>query len=253
MAKIDDKIQDKQIRILHKEITKLSIRRRSLQITDADVRNQLTVFYGSFSTKLLDNTDLSTNNTFADAYNRHVVIDVLTLNTPGSIEVSGNIIDKKTGLIISGNEIFKISKVGRFMTNKHYIGEVTVTGLEGIATTIDAYAADFMNFDRSNFTIKDIHFSFMPDRNNYNIQLNIYKVDKDGHVTRAFIKNFASNDTHKFADNGKIGSFKEAINIEFEGTKNEGFYIVFSEKDDTEDDMKNISTVSLFMNIEQQS
>lgn len=247
---IKDKIQFKKIAEIY-NIIKSQKRNTSLQIVDTDISNRLGVYYGNFSDKFIDNQDLSINRTFPNAYNRHIVIDMLSLHQVGSINITGNSYNKETGIISPYSEEIEIKEVGRVMTKKTFIGNVTIKPINNIQGTIDAYATQFMNFNNKDFTIKDIFFSFKPDRSNYNIKLSVYKVDGNGNNTIAFIKNFKNNDDFIFASNSNIGAYKRKLNLVFKGTKNEGFYIVLSAIEDIDNNMRGIRTVSLFLNIEQ--
>jgi len=242
----------KQLKIKHEDLRKDFENRKHdtvLQITDNDMLNRRGVFFGEYSNKLLSDVDLSITRTINDAYSRHVVINIITLTAPGEILLSGYKYNENTGIISPHTENIKIEESGYFQSATKFIGQVSIDGINGIVCNIDVYIANYVNFDRTDFSITSGELSFVPDGSTYNLQINLFKIHTDGHQSIVFIKSFTNEDAYKFGDRYVLGLWKRSGEVQFKGSKNEGFYIVLSRKDNTTAGTSGIRTLSFIINI----
>ena len=247
MAKIDTQMLAKRIKIFWEEFRNRK-HHTNLQITDNDTLNKRGVYFGNYSGKLIDNQNLSVPLTINNAFNRHVVFNVLNITNYGNIIISGFRYNPKTDNIAAYSETIFVYGTGFVQTKCNFIGEVTIIG-SGFVGNIDAYISEYLNFKKSDFDITSIDFSFVPDKTGYSLQLTIYKIHKSGQTEIIYLKNFTNSDVYAFGGQHELGSWKFCRNFHFEGSKNEGFYVVVSGKDDISSNPSGIRSISLNINI----
>jgi len=181
-----------------------------------------------------------TTNTYAlGFYNRHVVLNVTTLTSTGTVVFTGSKVNESTGAIITNfSENVSVTATGHYQTVTKWIDEdpATAVGDLDVATTdaniqYEMMSTSYLDYQNRDFQASNVRFATTPGGNNYDIRLNIWKVNEDGSYT-----DLDTNDLLKFegpndgaAANGIVGHKKAALSTELiRGNEHQGLVVFVS-------------------------
>lgn len=158
--------------------------------------------------------------------NRHIVFEVTTVTTAGSITLAGDVVNESTGAIATDTEVIAIAATGFYQSAKKFIGDTTVTGVTTTDIITDIHTTSYYDAQNNDFGISSVRFSFTPSGPAWAIDLEVSRVNSDGSRTNLTpLFNFASTDTEPRAYSGSQGHAKVSISEAVMGADSEGLVI----------------------------
>ena len=162
----------------------------------------------------------------ANTLNRHIVLEVTTLTTSGSVTLAGNVVNETTGVVSSDSETIAITATGFYQSAKKFIGDTTITGVTTTDLITDIHSTSYYDAQNHDFGVSAVRFSFTPSGPTWNIDLEVVKVNSDGSKTNlTSLFSFANTDTEPRAYSGNQGHAKVALSEAMLGSNGEGIVV----------------------------
>lgn len=161
-------------------------------------------------------------------YHSHFVMDISgAVGLPFDITITGCSINESTGVTTLGDtEVVNVTGNGNYQSVKSWIDAVVFTVIAGKSCTVDIYRTTYWDRGNKNFTVSGSRMEWKPDAGNWEIRLEILKVNNDGSITIIDDTTFTNGDAIPRAANGKYGKYKRLnYSTVINGTNKEGIIV----------------------------
>ncbi len=186
-----------------------------------------------YSGKVIDGGTVDgvpTTATVTDVNNMHVVVEVTTMSSAGTLRFTGtSITEEDDAPSVGDTEDIAITGTGFQQTAKKWIGDVVISSVGGADVVLDGFRVTY--FDNLNTDYKFIGYrlGWRPNSVSWDVALDIDRVETNGSKTNLVSKAFANTDSPTRAQNGFIGFAKETNREDAViGSKTQGLVIFIS-------------------------
>ena len=194
----------------------------------ADLANKTVQMFGT--EHILDEAGVAINSGATDtftAYNSHIVLDVTTFTTTGTVSVGGQRVFEDTGNLSNWVENITVDNTGCYQTSAKFLGACSnYTADADIVANV--FRTSYFDFQNRDFIVSNVRMGWKPSSPTWNVQAEVYLIDNNG-LTNPLVNgnlDFASSDTPVRAANGVIGHAKANVNSRLIlGSQNEGIVV----------------------------
>lgn len=162
-------------------------------------------------------------------YHSHYSINLSSVSDPFTLRATGTSIEESTGNLNIGDiEDLEITGNGYVQTSKSWITAPEFSIVEGSkSATIDIYRNSYWDHGNRDFTIDGIRMEWIPNVSNWDITIEILKVNNDGSLSHIDSTAFDNTDNPPRCEAGKTGKHKRLdYNTFVEGSANEGIILI---------------------------
>lgn len=162
-------------------------------------------------------------------YNGHYSIDLSSVSgAPFTLRVTGTSINESTGAQSEADtEDIAITGNGYVQTVKTWMTAPVFSIVEGSkSATIDLHRQSYWDRANKNFNVSGVRMEWKPDVANWNITIEVLKVNNDGSLSQIDSTTFDNTDTPPQTQSGRKGKYKRGDYDTFiNGSQSEGIIL----------------------------